>query len=245
MTFFHIHCPSCGNGSLTAGSAGPCPVCGCADALQAEEVSSAAFLSEAGAEALAEAAGAMLFSPDKASSAPAVQDLGALMKCIVDYKTAAAGLYRATAAKGSVEYIKKIVLNTSSFTSDPIHERYFDNVEKAAEKLASSLKEASEEDRRVLADRAVRLLLAGADEGQSFLEGFLQADDGFAALFVDEASDSLLEELHDDALSRYFTLLPNQKELDDRITEVLKARGGSPRVPAFWEKYFPSMKKRG
>lgn len=57
------------------------------------------------------------------------------------------------------------------------------------------------------------------------------------------ASDGLLEELHEDALSRFFTLLPNQKGLDDRITEVLKARGGSPRVPTFWEKYFPSFKK--
>ncbi len=243
MTFFRIHCPSCGNGSLTAGSAGPCPVCGCADALQAEEVSSAAFLSEAGAEAVAAAAEAMLLSPDTAPSAPAVRDLGALMKCIGDYKTAASELYRATASKGSIEYIKKIVLNTSAFTTDPIHERYFGDVEKAAETLAASLPEANEEIRRDVADRAVRLLLAGAGEGRSFLEGFLQADDGFASLFVGYASDGLLGELHEDALSRYFTLLPNQKALDDRITEVLKARGGSPRVPTFWEKYFPSLKK--
>lgn len=173
----------------------------------------------------------------------ALRDLAALMKCIADYKKAASELHRATAAKGSAEHIKKFFLNTSSFTADPIHERYFTDVEKAAETLASSLKQTGGGERSVLADRAVRLLLAGAEEGQSFLDGFLQADDGFAALFAEDASDGLLEELHEDALSRYFTLLPNQKGLDDRITEILKARDRSPRIPTFWEKYFPSMKK--
>ena len=245
MTYLRIRCPECGTVSLKTAVSGPCPICGNTETLQAQEISAAEFFSGAGQETLTETAGTMLISPNTATSAPAVQNLAALMKCIADYKTAASELHRATAAKGSIEHIKKIVLNTSAYTSDPIHERYFADVEKAAETLASSLTETGEEERRAVSDRAIRLLLAGADEGQSFLEGFLQADDGFASLFVEDASDSLLEELHADALSRYFMLLPNQKGLDDRITEILKARGRSPRTSTFWEKYFPALKKRG
>lgn len=121
----------------------------------------------------------------------------------------------------------KLFIGKDEFYTNPIHEKYYSDIETAIDSLKAALARLPEEDlRSELAESFMHMLLAPNAKEQKEMRFLLSADDTFGSRLIPFINKEGLESLRDEYLQSYpkrKNRLPNQenllKELQEQISK--------------------------
>lgn len=144
------------------------------------------------------------------------------------YKKDAEELLFSVNKKAERAFFSKLFIGKNEFYTNPVHDKYFSDIETAVDSLRDALKDLPEEDtlRSELAESFTRMLLVPATKEQKDMRFLFSADDTFASRLIPLIKKEGLKSLREEYLRAYpkkRDRLPNQenllKELQESISE--------------------------